>query len=329
MPQPPSPSRARARAACRRHLAVPTGIPSDRAISATGRSSTWWRTRIIRSCGRRRSKARAIASLSTISSICRSGVEHPAAVRAEGSRRPRSSRPNGHLAQPDPMPARHQRGVRDDPVEPAVEGRRIAQARKLSPGRHERVLGGVGRVGVVGQDRPGETVAAIDPGIDEGLEGRRVAGASAPNERVVGRRRRVRCCRHRIHVTLGSSIVALACSRCRRRSLLSGVQMPPRGRWLGRRQKYGTPSNPGRADGIYRAPHLRSPERAAMPPDDAVAHSAILGTGRTSRVCAGSRSCSSLLCHVADPGSRGGVRRRGRVLRPVGLPDHGPARERT
>ncbi len=37
------------RAAWSRHLAVPTGTPRVRAISTTGRSSTWWRTRISRS----------------------------------------------------------------------------------------------------------------------------------------------------------------------------------------------------------------------------------------------------------------------------------------
>ena len=137
-------------------------------------------------------------------------------------------RPDRHLAEPNPMPARHQRGVRHDPIEPAVEDRRIAKAGELAPRRHERVLGRIGGVGVVGQDREGEAVAAIDPGVDEHPERRRIAGASAPNERVVGRRHGVRRRRHRIHVTLGSSILALACRDVAGRSLLSGVQMPPR-----------------------------------------------------------------------------------------------------
>ena len=77
------------------------------------------------------------------------------------------------------MPARHQGGVRDDPIEPAVEDRRIAKAGELSPRGHERVLRCVGRVGVVGQDREGEAVAAIDPGVDEHPERCRIAGASA------------------------------------------------------------------------------------------------------------------------------------------------------
>ena len=126
------------------------------------------------------------------------------------------------------MATRHQGRIGDDPVEPAVERRRVAQAGQLSPGGHERVLGRVGRVGFVGKDRPGQAVAAIDPGIDEDPERRRITGAGAANERVVGRRRRLRCCRHRIHVTLGPSILALACrdvavdrccrvSRCRRK----------------------------------------------------------------------------------------------------------------
>jgi hypothetical protein len=127
----------------------------------------------------------------------------------------RVGRTDGHLPKSNTVSERHQRGVRNDPVEPAVERRGIPEPRQLPPGGYERILGGIGRVGVVGQDRPGEAVAAIDPRVDEDLEGRLVAGASPPNERVVCRRRTVRCPRHRIHVALGSSIVALAWSRCR------------------------------------------------------------------------------------------------------------------
>ena len=197
------------RAACSRDLTVPTGIPSDRAISATGRSSTWWRTRIIRSCGRMRSKPRPIASWSTTSSNAvrarRSGGGSgscgisPGWIGATDTSRRRT-----------PVPAGHQRRVGDDPVEPAVERRRIAQARELSPGCQERVLGCVGSVRVVGQDGPGEAVAAIDPGIDEDAECRRIAGAGATNERVVGRRRRGRRSRQGTHLTLGPTILALA-----------------------------------------------------------------------------------------------------------------------
>ena len=57
MPRPPSRARAPFRALCRRHFAVPVGIPSARAISATGRSSTWWSARIARSSARSRSNA--------------------------------------------------------------------------------------------------------------------------------------------------------------------------------------------------------------------------------------------------------------------------------
>jgi hypothetical protein len=124
----------------------------------------------------------------------------------------RVGRTHGHLPQSDTMPARLQGGVRDDPVEPAVERRGIPEARQLAPGGHERVLGRVSRIGLVRQDRPGKPVAAIDPAIDEDLEGRRVAGAGAPNERVVDRHRPIRCPRHRIRIALGLSIVALAWS---------------------------------------------------------------------------------------------------------------------
>ena len=102
------------------------------------------------------------------------------------------------------MPTRRQSRVCDDPVEPTIECRWIAQAGKLPPRGDERVLGRVGRVGIVRQDRPGKPIAAIDPGVDEHRERRRIAGASAPNERVVDRRRCDRRCLHRIHVTLGS-----------------------------------------------------------------------------------------------------------------------------
>ncbi len=191
MPRPPSPSRARLRAACSRHLAVPTGIPRERAISATGRSSTWCRTRIIRSFGRRRSNARAIASLSTNSSI---------AVRARGSCG--GSGPgvgsSGYAGRTDTSRSRPRcrrainaafATIRLSQPSKAAGSRRRGSCRQADD---ERVLGRVGGVGIVGEDRPGEAVAAIDPGIDEHLERRRVAGASAPNERVVGRRRRVR-----------------------------------------------------------------------------------------------------------------------------------------
>ena len=89
--------------------------------------------------------------------------------------------------------ARNQYGIttwdrRQQGGQPAVERRRIAQARELSPRCQERILGRVCRVGVVGQDRPREAVAAVDPRIDEDPKRRRIAGAGATNEHVVGRR---------------------------------------------------------------------------------------------------------------------------------------------
>ena len=247
------------RAACNRHLAVPTGIPSDRAISATGRSSTWWRTRIIRSCGRSRSKARPIASLSTNWSMRRSGVQILRRFGLWGFVA-RVGRTHRHLAEPDPMPARHQGGVRDDPVEPAVEDRGIAEPRQLSPGGHERVLGGIGCVGVVGR-------GSTRRGGSSGRSGYRRGPRRPPRrrcERAERARRRPTSPRslpssphpHRPRLVDRSarlvvrSPVDRSCrvSRCRRGG----------GGWVAR--EIGPPPNPGRADGIYRAPHLRSPE---------------------------------------------------------------------
>ena len=83
--------------------------------------------------------------------VCRPGAK----VRRRFGLERHIARMNGrdrHLAPAEPLPAGHQRGVGNDPVEPAVERRRIAQARELSPRCQERILGCVGRVGVVGQD---------------------------------------------------------------------------------------------------------------------------------------------------------------------------------
>ena len=213
-------------AACSRHLTVPTGIPAiarSRRPAApprgggrgsSGPAAASGRSRVrSRRCRRRRRIRSARAVLRRFGLV---GLS-PGMIGATDTSRSRT-----------PMSAGHQRRVRDDPVEPAVKRRRIAQARKLSPRGHERILRCVRRVGVVRQDRPGEPVAAIDPRIDEHPEGRRIPGACTPNERVVGRRRRPRRSRHSIHLTLGPSILALArrdvavdrrcrVSRCRRK----------------------------------------------------------------------------------------------------------------
>ncbi len=97
--------------------------------------------------------------------------------------RVRGERPDLHLTQADPVPASHPRRIGDDPVQPPVEGRDIAQARELPPCRHERFLRGVGGISVVEEDRPGEAIAAIDATRDERVEGGRVALPGALNER--------------------------------------------------------------------------------------------------------------------------------------------------
>src|SRR5262249_35856368 len=74
-----------------------------------------------------------------------------------------------------------------DAVQPAVEGRRLTQAGQLLPGGDERFLGGIGRVGVMEQDRPGDAGAALEARWDEPPEGR---GGAETGAREGGARRR-------------------------------------------------------------------------------------------------------------------------------------------
>ena len=147
-------------------------------------------------------------------------------------REPARATPAGHvrcwrsdpdLAQPDLMQPGHPRRVRDDQVEPAVEGRRIAEPRQLAPRRHERLLSCVRRVLIVEENRPGEAIAAVDPRREEGLESRSITQASAADKRVVRRRRRVTCRCQALHGH------PLPCGN----SAVPPVQMPPSRHRLG------------------------------------------------------------------------------------------------
>ncbi len=104
--------------------------------------------------------------------------------------------PDLDLAEPDPVAPGHLRGIGHDAVEPAVERARIPQARELSPGRQERLLCGIGGIGVVEEDRPGEPVAAIETTRHERVERSASPRCARSDERLVGRAR-------------------YACSRCR------------------------------------------------------------------------------------------------------------------
>ena len=221
------------RAACSRHLAVPTGIPErsgdlgDRSLLDVVEDEDH---PVLRSQPVERPPDRVVVD----ELVHRGPGEWVLPRLGRAVFVARVGRTHGHLAEADPMPARHRAAfatIRLSQPSNVAGSRRRGSCRQADT---KRVLGGVGRVGVVRQDRPGEPVAAIDPTIDEHLERRRVAGASAPNERVVGRRRPARCPRHRIHIALSLPIVALAPSEIAGRSVLSGVQIPPRARWLGR-----------------------------------------------------------------------------------------------
>ena len=86
-------------------------------------------------------------------------------------------------------PALHPGGVRDDAIEPGIERPGVPESRQLAPGGDEGVLGRVRGIRLVRQDRPGEAIAAIDPGGDQHVERRPVAVGRAPDEGLIRRRR--------------------------------------------------------------------------------------------------------------------------------------------
>ena len=92
---------------------------------------------------------------------------------------------------PDPPPAagteRHSRRVDGDALEPRLELVGFAQARQLAPRGDERLLGGVAGVGLVAEDRAGQSVHGIHPGADDRLERVEVAVAGPVDDRPVDR----------------------------------------------------------------------------------------------------------------------------------------------
>jgi hypothetical protein len=53
-------------------------------------------------------------------------------------------------------------GVDEDPVEPLLEARRVAQRRPLAPGLDERVVRRVLCLGGIAQDRPGQAIRLVE-----------------------------------------------------------------------------------------------------------------------------------------------------------------------
>ena len=81
----------------------------------------------------------------------------------------------------------HPGRIDGDALEPRVEAVGIAQPADLPPRGHERVLGGVARVGFVAEDREREAVDGIHSGADDLLERIEVAVAGPVDERPVSR----------------------------------------------------------------------------------------------------------------------------------------------
>src|SRR5262249_4777234 len=88
----------------------------------------------------------------------------------------------GDLADARPAAQLGAAGVDDDPLEPGVEVARLAQLAQLPPGRDERLLDRVPRVGVVAEDRPGRPERPVQLARDDALEGGLVAGGGAADE---------------------------------------------------------------------------------------------------------------------------------------------------
>ena len=167
------------RASKRRDFAVPTGISRIAAISASGRPSRWWRTRIARwSTGERRAgRRRGRPRRRGVTIRCGCGVGQRDDLRRRD------------LADPPPAagPERHPRGVDGDPLQPRLEPLGLAEARQLAPRGNERLLGGVAGVGLVAENRAGQSVHGIHPGADDRLERVEVTVPGPVDQRPVDR----------------------------------------------------------------------------------------------------------------------------------------------
>ena len=74
------------------------------------------------------------------------------------------------FAKTHPMAPRHPGGVGDDPVQPAIEGGPVSEARKLAPRGYDRFLRRVCCVRFIAEDRVRQPVAPIKASVDEDIE---------------------------------------------------------------------------------------------------------------------------------------------------------------
>jgi hypothetical protein len=86
--------------------------------------------------------------------------------------RTEDSHRHGDLAHLPPSPAseRHAARVGDDRAEPGVEPLRVAQARERPPGAETRLLDRVPRLGLVADDRSGQTQDRVEAVSDQAFE---------------------------------------------------------------------------------------------------------------------------------------------------------------
>ena len=61
----------------------------------------------------------------------------------------------------EPIPA----DVDQDPIEPGVETRRVAQCRRRAPGQDQRILGGVLGLGLIAEDQAGQPECPIQTAV--------------------------------------------------------------------------------------------------------------------------------------------------------------------
>ena len=181
MPLPPSPAPGRAE---RSTDVISPSRPGRRAGAppppSAGRAGDGARGSADRSTLRRSKAARSDA------------VSMPAAaLSAVGSVHIRDV----DLAHPAPVSQHVATSIQDDPVEPRVEAVHVAECREVPPGRHERLLGDLLRLGLVAEDRPSRPERRLGPGLHEQAEGDVVATAGARDQRVAGWRRAARSCR--------------------------------------------------------------------------------------------------------------------------------------
>jgi hypothetical protein len=88
-------------------------------------------------------------------------------------------------ASPAASPHRHPRRVDGDSLDPGIESVRVAEPTNLAPRDDERLLGGIAGVGLVTEDRSGESVHGIHPSANNQLERIKVACSGPIDDRPV------------------------------------------------------------------------------------------------------------------------------------------------